>query len=108
MTSETEVHADDDDTPLTRRDVRDLARAMVLLRRDVAALREAQKQAPAWLSRWVGGPRELLLWVALAASLLRGDVGSFAGLLTGWGAARAPAVVSTPVAPAPAAQETVP
>ena len=106
---EHEVHADDDHAPLSRRDLRDVARGLVLLRREVVAIRESQKQAPAWLSRWVGGPRDVAMWLLLAAALLgRGDIQGIVGLLTGWTAGRAPSMVSTPVAPPAPAQESAP
>lgn len=106
---EHEVHADDerDDTDAQFR--RDVRRGLVLLRRDVAAIHASQQKAPPWLSKWVGGPRDIAIWLLLVAALLgRGDVQGVVGLLTGWTAGRAPSVVSTPVAPPAPAPETAP
>lgn len=109
MNNEHEVHADDEHADTDAQFRRDVRRGLVLLRRDVAALQSAQQKAPPWLAKWVGGPRDIAIWLLLVAALLgRGDVQGVVGLLTGWTAGRAPSVVSTPVAPPAPAPETAP
>ena len=106
---EHEAHADDerDDTDAQFR--RDVRRGLVLLRRDVAAIQASQQKAPPWLAKWVGGPRDIAMWLLLGAALIgRGDIQGVLAAVAAWNAARAPSVVSTPVAPPAPAPETAP
>lgn len=97
---EHEVHADDDRDPDLRslvRYTRQLTRVVLELRADISKLREANEHPPTWISRWVGSPRDVLVWVLVAAALMGGDVKGVVGLLTGWTAGRTPVVA--PVSP---------
>lgn len=81
--------------------VRRLVRVTAALRDDVRA---AQARPPRWLlSNW----KNLLIIALAAASLIgRGDAQAVLGMLLGYGAAHAPTVVSPTPAPVPAAPET--
>ena len=90
--------------------LKDLTRLVLILRREVRegfeALTKQQQQAPPWLSRWVGGPRDVMMWVLLGLALLRGDAQGLVGLITGYVTARPAPVLSTPVAPHEAPEST--
>lgn len=109
MNNEHEVHADDEHADTDAQFRRDVRRGLVLLRRDVAAIQASQQKAPPWLAKWVGGPRDIAMWLLLGAALIgRGDIQGVLAAVAAWNAARAPSVVSTPVAPPSPALETAP
>lgn len=99
---EHEVHNDPDPTTaaiLLRLDRQ--TRAILYLRDEIRA---SQAAPPKWITaNW----KNLLIGALALASLIgRGDAQALLGMMLGYGAARAPVVVSTPSATAPAAPET--
>lgn len=102
--TEHEVHADEPPDPSLHElavQQRRTARALIALRDEIRA---SQSAPPRWLTaNW----KNLLIIVLAAASLIgRGDAQAVLGMLLGYGAAHAPTVVSPPSAPAPVAPET--
>lgn len=89
-----------------------IARGLVLLRRETAAGFARQEAAatkpPTWISRWVGGPRDALLYVAIVLALMQGDVKGVLGAAAGYVTGSARPVVVQPQPEPPASLETLP